>query len=201
MNGIGHNTAAGKQLRSFVERVEYMNEEIAKATALRKDVLVEAKSLGFCTKTISKIVALRKLTEDERREADALLDLYKAALGMLDGTPLGKWARERVETPEQPTTTDTGEAIDPETGEILSDPPAAAAEPEPAESAEDAKAAGREAARNGKTVIENPYDAGDVKRAAWDEGWCEEQGSDGMGIPTAWRRTKPKPDDDNGGDA
>ena len=46
--------------------------------------------------------------------------------------------------------------------------------------------------RDGKRVIDNPYVAGDPRRAAWDEGWCTEAGSDGMDVPAAWQRTKPK---------
>lgn len=197
MSGIGHNTAAGKQLRALVERIEYLNEEIAKQMAGRNEVFLEAKSLGFCTKTIKQIIKLRQMTEPERQEAEALLELYKGALGMLNGTPLGDFARKRMmETPPH----------DPETGEILEEKPeqqptkpdlaAEEAAPEPPkETVDQARETGRAAAREGKTVIENPYPAGDAKRAAWDEGWCEEQGSDGMGIPPAWRRSTPKPVD------
>lgn len=190
MNAIGHNTAAGRQLRSFIERIEYMNEQLAKLMADRTEIFLEAKGLGFCTKTMREIVRLRRMSETERQEAEALLDLYKGALGMLEGTPLGDAARKRMMNPP---------AHDPETGEILDTPPAAG-EPEPlplegeeAETLDEAREKGREAAIAGSTVIDNPYPAGDRRRAAWDEGWCEEQGSDGMGIPAAWRRSKPKP--------
>jgi len=56
-----------------------------------------------------------------------------------------------------------------------------------------------QAAREGKRVIDNPYVAGDPRRALWDEGWCAQTGSDGMEIPAAWRRKekkKPKGDGD-----
>jgi hypothetical protein len=42
-------------------------------------------------------------------------------------------------------------------------------------------------------VFKNPYVAGDPRRAYWDEGWCEEVGSDGMDVPDAWRRKPNKP--------
>jgi len=192
MNGLGHNTAAAKLLPSFVERIEFVNEEIAKFMADRTEIFLEAKGLGFCTKTMRKIIQLRRMSEAERQEADALLDLYKGALGMLEGTPLGEAARQRMMQPP---------ALDPETGELTEKPESETrpdesdlplAEEASIETVDEARENGREAARNGKTVIENPYPAGDVKRAAWDEGWCEEQGSDGMGIPAAWRRSKPK---------
>ena len=50
----------------------------------------------------------------------------------------------------------------------------------------------KQAARDGRTVLMNPYTADDPRRAYWDEGWCFESGSDGMDIPPAWRRT-PRP--------
>jgi len=216
MSGIGHNTAAGKQLRAFVERIEYVNEEIAKTVAARGDIFREARSLGFCPKAMKAIIKLRAMDKDARDEHEALVDIYKSALGMLEGTPLGEAARARLaaqpppkeNTQEKPASgakgypvhgapkpeskPETGpDRIDPETGEIL--PPEDADPKETKETLEDARENGRVSARAGKTVINNPYPAGDAKRAAWDEGWCEEQGSDGMGIPAAWQRRKPKP--------
>lgn len=193
MNGIGHNSAAGKQLRSFIERIEYVNGEIAKRNSDRTEIFLEAKALGFCGKTMREILRLRRMSESERQEAEALLEVYKGALGMLDGTPLGEFARKKLS--EQPK-------INPETGEVGEnhdtppDLPIGEVEqsPEIQETVEESREKGRQAARDGLKVTENPYPAGDAKRAAWDEGWCEEQGSDGMGIPTAWRRKDSKPD-------
>jgi uncharacterized protein (UPF0335 family) len=195
MNGLGHNTAAGKQLRSFIERIEYMNEEISKAQSGRQEIFLEAKNLGFCAKTMKEIVRLRRMSESERQEAEALLDIYLGAMGML-GTPLGDYARQRLSgTPQH-------ETVNAETGEItekVDEPPVDAPEEPspPRDTVDEAREKGRQSARNGMTVIENPYPAGDVNRAAWDEGWCEEQGSDGMGIPAAWRRSKPKSVDED----
>ena len=47
-----------------------------------KDVYGEAKAVGFDTKTIRKIIALRKIDNEKRQEAEMLLETYKAALGM-----------------------------------------------------------------------------------------------------------------------
>src|SRR5207237_975887 len=66
----------------------------------QRDVMSEAKSRGYDVKAIREIIRLRKLTIDERRDREAAVDTYKAALGMLDGTPLGKWAVDRLTKPK-----------------------------------------------------------------------------------------------------
>lgn len=74
---------AAKQLRSFVERIERLNEEKKEIADFIKDVFGEAKACGFDTKILKKVIALRRLDEAERAEQDAILDTYLAALGML----------------------------------------------------------------------------------------------------------------------
>ena len=67
---------------------------------------------------------------------------------------------------------------------------------------DEAREQGREAAKEGKPVTLNPFVARDPRRAAWDEGWCMEAGSDGMDIPAAWKRTKkPKGDGEGKGES
>lgn len=73
---------AGQRLRSFIERIERLEEEKAAFAEDIKEVYAEAKGVGFDAKTMRKIVALRKLDAEKRREADELLDLYKSAIGM-----------------------------------------------------------------------------------------------------------------------
>lgn len=73
---------AGARLKSFVERVERLEEEKTAITDDIKDVFAEAKGAGFDVKTLRKIISLRKLDEEKRKEADELLDLYKSAIGM-----------------------------------------------------------------------------------------------------------------------
>lgn len=75
----GHNN----QLRSIVERVERLNEEIKGLTSDRAEIFSEAKGNGLDVKALRKIIALRKLSEDDRVQQDAILDTYKQALGML----------------------------------------------------------------------------------------------------------------------
>jgi uncharacterized protein (UPF0335 family) len=73
---------AADQLRSIVERIESLEEEKAGLASDIKDIYAESKGNGFCTKTIRKIIALRKQDAAERDEAEHLLHTYCAALGM-----------------------------------------------------------------------------------------------------------------------
>lgn len=73
---------AADQLRLLIERIERLEEEKKGISEDIKDVYGEAKSTGFDTKTMRKIVALRKMEKHQRDEAAALLDTYCAALGM-----------------------------------------------------------------------------------------------------------------------
>lgn len=73
---------AGDRLRSFIERIERLEEEKSHLAEDIKEVYAEAKGVGFDAKTMRKIVTLRKLDYEKRREAEELLDLYKTAIGM-----------------------------------------------------------------------------------------------------------------------
>lgn len=75
---------AADVLRSIVERVEALNEEIDALNSDKRDIYAEAKGNGFCTKTLKKVVQLRKLDKADRVEQETLLDMYRQALGMLD---------------------------------------------------------------------------------------------------------------------
>lgn len=78
-------TSAQNQLRQLVEQIERLEEE-KKATASDiKDKYAEAKAVGFDPKVLRKIVSLRKKSQTERQEEDALLETYMHALGMLGG--------------------------------------------------------------------------------------------------------------------
>ena len=69
-------------LRAFVERIERMNEEIKALNDDKRDIFSEAKSDGFDPKIIKRVVQLRSQDRDKRREEEAILGLYLAALGM-----------------------------------------------------------------------------------------------------------------------
>ncbi len=71
------------RLRSFVERIERLEEEKANLTADTREVYAEAKGDGFDIKILRQIIRLRKMDSADRQEQEAILDLYKQALGML----------------------------------------------------------------------------------------------------------------------
>lgn len=73
---------AKDQLRSFVDRVERLEEERSALTADIREVFSEAKGTGFDTKIMRQVVRMRKLDKADFQEQDAILDLYLTALGM-----------------------------------------------------------------------------------------------------------------------
>ena len=81
MSDLGHNSVAGDQLRLIIERVEKLEDEKQDIMEFIKSVYGEAKAVGFDTKIIRKLVALRKKDDDTRREEATLLDLYASAIG------------------------------------------------------------------------------------------------------------------------
>ncbi len=70
------------RLKSFVERIERLEEEKAAIAADVKEVYSEAKSTGFDAKIIRQVISLRKMEGADRREQEELLELYKRALDM-----------------------------------------------------------------------------------------------------------------------
>lgn len=72
------------QLKAFVERIERLEEEKKSIGGDIKDVYAEAKCSGFDVKAFRYIIALRKLDVNERKEQEAIVETYLAALGMLD---------------------------------------------------------------------------------------------------------------------
>jgi uncharacterized protein (UPF0335 family) len=76
------NVVAADQLRMFIERIERLNEEKQGLQDDIKDVFAEAKSNGYDTKTIRKLIAMRKMETHVRQEAEALLHTYAAAIGL-----------------------------------------------------------------------------------------------------------------------
>jgi uncharacterized protein (UPF0335 family) len=76
-------TVAAGQLRAFIERIERLEEEKKTISDDIKEVFAEAKGTGFDTKAMRTIIRLRKKDQAERQEEETILDLYKAALGMV----------------------------------------------------------------------------------------------------------------------
>ncbi|MFV0432108.1 MAG: DUF2312 domain-containing protein [Alphaproteobacteria bacterium] len=74
---------AGDILRSYVERIERLEEEKKELADQVREVMAEAKGNGFDVKTLREVIKLRKLDSADRSEQEQLLDLYKQALDML----------------------------------------------------------------------------------------------------------------------
>lgn len=83
MSDIG---LAKDQLRSIIERVERVNEEIKELNIDKKDIFGEAKANGFDSKVLKQIVKIRSQDLSERIEQETIRDLYMHALGMLPET-------------------------------------------------------------------------------------------------------------------
>lgn len=73
---------SGEVLKSYIEKIEGLEEEKADIAAMIREVFAEAKNAGFEPKVMRQVLRLRKLEGHERDEEEILLDLYKKALGM-----------------------------------------------------------------------------------------------------------------------
>ena len=75
-----YNVAAD-ELRSFIERLEQLDAEKRDIADQAKEVMAEAKARGYDTKCMRKVIALRKRKADEIAEEEAIIDMYRSALG------------------------------------------------------------------------------------------------------------------------
>lgn len=71
------------RLKSFVERIERLQEEIDGINAAKKDVYAEAKGTGFDPKVMKIVIRLRRMESADRQEQEELVEMYKRALGMV----------------------------------------------------------------------------------------------------------------------
>ncbi len=76
------NSVSGEELKAFIERIERLEEEKAALAGDIRDVYSEAKANGFDAKIMRKIVSLRLKDHAERKEEEAIMELYLEALGM-----------------------------------------------------------------------------------------------------------------------
>jgi uncharacterized protein (UPF0335 family) len=74
---------AGDRLKSFIERIERLEEEKKALANDIKEVYAEAKGTGFDTKIMRQLIRLRKIDKDDLDEQETLIDIYKRAIGML----------------------------------------------------------------------------------------------------------------------
>lgn len=96
MSDRGHNGVNADHLASFISRIEKLEGEKRAIADDVKDVYAEAKGTGYDARIIRKIVAMRRMDRDKRREEEEMLDLYLTALGDFVDTPLGAAAIARV---------------------------------------------------------------------------------------------------------
>ena len=80
---MSEGSIAADELRLLIERIERLEEEKKGIADDVKDVYLEAKSQGYDTKTMRSIVRLRRMEKNARDEADALLETYRTALGLV----------------------------------------------------------------------------------------------------------------------
>ncbi|MCB1399385.1 MAG: DUF2312 domain-containing protein [Rhodobacteraceae bacterium] len=77
-----YNVAAD-ELRQFIEQFEHLEAEKKDIAEQQKDIMSEAKARGYDTKVMKKIIGLRKRDKNDLAEEEAIMDIYKAALGMV----------------------------------------------------------------------------------------------------------------------
>ena len=75
-------TDTANELRAFIERIERLAAEKQEIADLQKEVYAEAKGRGYSTAIMREIIRLRKLSPDDLAEREAVLDMYREALGM-----------------------------------------------------------------------------------------------------------------------
>ncbi|GLK78011.1 UPF0335 protein [Methylopila jiangsuensis] len=73
---------AKDHLRSFVDRIESEEAEIRDRNQIKSEIYKEAKAMGFDVKALRKVIGDRRQDPDKRAELEAIVDLYKQALGM-----------------------------------------------------------------------------------------------------------------------
>jgi len=81
VSDAAYNVAAD-ELRQFIERYEHLEAEKKDIADQQKEVMAEAKGRGYDTKVLRKVIALRKRDKNDLAEEEAVLEMYKAALGM-----------------------------------------------------------------------------------------------------------------------
>lgn len=82
MNSDSTYRVTAEELRQFIERFERLDAEKKDIADQQKEVMAEAKSRGYDTKVLRKVISLRKRDKDDIAEEEAVLEMYKEALGM-----------------------------------------------------------------------------------------------------------------------
>ena len=87
---------AAERLRSIVGRIERLEEERKALGSDIRDIYAEAKSVGFAVNVLRQLIRIRKQEPADVEEQEALLDVYRRALGRLADLPLGQAAMDRA---------------------------------------------------------------------------------------------------------
>jgi uncharacterized protein (UPF0335 family) len=93
---LRRNTANGAELRKYIERIEYCNEQQKELSVDRQQIYKELKQVGYARDEVREIVKRRKMTAEQRQERAATLDMYLSALGDFADSPLGQAGAERM---------------------------------------------------------------------------------------------------------
>jgi uncharacterized protein (UPF0335 family) len=188
-------------IRGMVQQIESLEVEKGEVVGSLREKITEAKDKGFHLQALGMARRFAKMTSGQRIEFKTCFAIYAQALGIHDGDPLPPSARRRLDSKDPHGERDPNQTdIEDKLAEDIPPPPP---EPklEPQETQEQAFDRGRAAHKEGRPVTANPYPFMDPRQAKWDEGWCLEDGSNGMEIPKSWQRATPKKKkDDNGGD-
>ncbi len=79
---ISTDTVTAEELRQFIERFEQLDSEKKDVAEQQKELMAEAKGRGYDTRVMKMVIALRKRKPDDLAEEEAVLEVYKSALGM-----------------------------------------------------------------------------------------------------------------------
>lgn len=194
------NNLPSDRLQMHVQEIENLEEQKAEIAEAIKDRYSMAKHEGFEAPVMKRVIERRKLARKLGRERveelDALLNIYEVAIG--ERSDLSEFAKKRFEREwiaremQRKKKQEDPDQEQPDLEDLI-DKVAEAEKPEATEEEiEKARQDGREAAKAGKSVRDNPHKSEGPLRAAWDMGWCQGAGSDGMDIPQAFQRRTPK---------
>lgn len=90
------NTVNAAELRNYMQRIEDLNDQQKEISGDRSQVFKELKQAGYDRDTVRVLVRRRKQTAEQREVADALMDMYRSALGDFAETPLGQAGADRI---------------------------------------------------------------------------------------------------------
>ncbi len=200
------NRTPQERLRDTIQTLEDLEQAKKEAGENFSNAFKLAEQTGFDTRTLKRVLALRKMTAAERAKQRDLEAIYMLALGMMqEGDELPDSARRKMSGREDPEETPAKKGEEPSAekpAEKARKPDEPQEPPLPLKTPEEAHEEGRIAGEAGKMILDNPYPAGDPLRKHWDHGWCTGSKSTGMDIPKMFGRRKKKDEDnpDKGGE-